>query len=175
MATDGELRHYLTNAEVRALLRAAKLGRYGARNHAMILLAYRHGLRASEVVALRLADLDLEAGTLYCRRRKGSRSSVHPMKKDEVEAVGRVVREREKKGGSEGKGKEGEREYVFSSERGEKLTRGAFWRIVSEAGKRAGLPLKAYAHMLRHYVPFLTMSGDDGDSANLAVNSDGGA
>jgi site-specific recombinase XerD len=141
MAAEKRLRHYLARDEVTALLRAAKqTKRYGARNHAMILLAYRHGLRASELVELRLCDLDLRARTILCRRRKGSKSSVHPMKTDEVEAVERVIRSRGDKG----------REFVFSSERGEKLGRGAFWRIVSEAGKRAGLPVKAYAHMLRH-------------------------
>jgi site-specific recombinase XerD len=41
-------------------------------------------------------------------------------------------------------------DYVFQSERSEKLSRSAFWRIVSSAGDRAGLPVKAYAHQLRH-------------------------
>ena len=82
------LRDYLTRDEVAQLLRAAKKGpRHRARNHAMILLAYRHGLRASELVGLRLSDLDLDAGTIYCRRAKGSRSTLHPMKADEVAAV----------------------------------------------------------------------------------------
>ena len=53
MAAAQRLRTYLTREEVIALLRAAKKGRHGARNHAMVLLAYRHGLRASEVVGLR--------------------------------------------------------------------------------------------------------------------------
>jgi integrase len=120
---------------VPALLRAAKSNkRYGARNHAMILLAYRHGFRASELVELRVADVDFRAGTIYCRRRKGSKSSVHPMKQDELGAIERALRGRDV----------GPREYVFRSERGEKLSRYAFWRIVSEAGKRAGLPMKAY-------------------------------
>lgn len=78
MATNGRLRDYLTKDEVRTLLRAAKCGkRYGARNYAMILLAYRHGFRASELVELRRCDVDFRAGTIYCRRRKGSKSSVH--------------------------------------------------------------------------------------------------
>jgi integrase len=141
MATNGRLRDYLTRDEVRALLRAAKQGtRYRARNHAMILLAYRHGFRASEIIDLRMADVDFRAATIHCRRRKGSSSSVHPMKRDELEAIGRVLRDRNVD----------PREYVFRSERGEKLTRYAFWRIVSEAGKRAGLPMKVYAHQLRH-------------------------
>jgi site-specific recombinase XerD len=141
MATNGRLRDYLTKREVRALLRAAKQSkRYAARNHAMILLAYRHGFRASELVELRVSDVDLRAGTIYCQRRKGSKSSVHPMRQDEIEAIGRVLRDREVRG----------TDYLFCSERGAKLTRNGFWRVVSEAGKRAGLPMKAYAHMLRH-------------------------
>jgi site-specific recombinase XerD len=106
----------------------------------MILLAYRHGFRASELVELRISDVDLLAGTIYCRRRKGSKSSVHPLKADEVRAIERVLRDREVDA----------RDFLFASERGAKLTRNGFWRIVSEAGKRAGLPVKAYAHMLRH-------------------------
>lgn len=141
MATNGRLRDYLTKDEVRALLRAAKHSkRYGARNYAMILLAYRHGFRASELVELRVCDVDFRAGTIYCRRRKGSNSSVHPMKRDEIEAIERVLRDRDVE----------PRDYVFCFERGAKLSRYGFWRIVSEAGKRAGLPMKAYAHQLRH-------------------------
>src|SRR5512134_2955570 len=95
MATNGRLRDYLTRDEVRALLRAAKQSkRYAARNYAMVLLAYRHGFRASELVELRTGDVDLGAGTIYCRRRNGSNSSVHPMKKDEIEAIERVMRNR---------------------------------------------------------------------------------
>ena len=71
MPREPRLRDYLTRDEVAALLRAAKKSpRHGARNHAMILLAYRHGLRASEVTGLRVSDLDLSTGTIYCRRAK---------------------------------------------------------------------------------------------------------
>ena len=114
MATNGRLRDYLTRAEVRALLRAAKSARrYGARNFAMILLAYGHDFRASELVELRVSDVDLAAGTIHCRRRKGSKSSVHPLKADEIKAIERLLRGREIEA----------RDYLFSSERGVKLTR----------------------------------------------------
>ena len=67
--TNNASANYLTRDEVASLLRAAqKSPRYGARNHAMILIAYRHGLRASELVNLRVSDLDLASGTIYCRR-----------------------------------------------------------------------------------------------------------
>ena len=134
-------RSFLTRDEVASLLCAAKKSpRHGARNHAMILLAYRHGLRASELVSLRVSDLDLSAGTIYCRRAKGSRSSLHPLKPDEVAALGKVLRDRKLQAS----------DYVFQSERAAKLCRGAFWRVVAHAGERAALPVEAYAHLLRH-------------------------
>jgi integrase len=141
MPREPRLRDYLTRIEVAALLRSSqKSPRHGARNHAMILIAYRHGLRASEVTGLRWSDLDLAIGTIYCRRAKNSRSSLHPMKPDEVAALEKVLRDRKLRVS----------EYVFQSERGEKMCRSAFWRVVAQAGERAGLPVKAYAHLLRH-------------------------
>ncbi len=141
MPREPRLRDYLTRDEVAALLRASKKSaRHGARNHAMILLAYRHGMRASEVTGLRWSDLDLASGTIYCRRAKGSRSSLHPMKPDEVAALQKVPQQRKLQAS----------DYVFLSERGEKMCRSAFWRIVAQAGERADLPVKAYAHLLRH-------------------------
>ena len=74
MATNGRLRNYLTREEVRAPLRAAKRSkRYAARNYAMILLTYRHGFRASELVELRVCNIDFSAGTMYVRRRRWAR------------------------------------------------------------------------------------------------------
>jgi site-specific recombinase XerD len=141
MPSEPRLRDYLTRDEVAALLRSAKRSpRYAARNYAMVLLAYRHGLRASEVTGLRVSDLDLSTGTIYCRRAKNSRSSLHPMKPDEVTALEKVLARPELP----------ESEYVFLSERAEKISRSAFWRVVAQAGERAGLPIKAYAHLLRH-------------------------
>ena len=72
-------------------------------------------------MSLRLSDLDLCAGTIYCRRAKGSRSSLHPMKPDEVTALERMLRD----GNLKATG------YVFQSERSDKMSRSAFWRIVS--------------------------------------------
>lgn len=88
MAT--RLRSHLTRDEVMQLLRAARKNRHGARNQAMMLLAYRHGLRASEVVGLRWSDLDVGLGTIYCRRAKGSNPGVHPLARDEVSALRRL-------------------------------------------------------------------------------------
>lgn len=140
MPREPRLRDYLTRDEVASLLRAAmRSPRHAVRNHAMILLAYRHGLRASEVTGLRWSDLDLATGTIYCRRAKGSRSSLHPMKLDEVAALGKVLRDR-KLGAitsSSRNGRSDEPPRVLADP-------------VSQAGDRAGLPVKAYAHQFRH-------------------------
>src|ERR1700681_1841641 len=111
MPREPRLRDYLTRDEVALLLCSAKKSpRHAARNHAMILLAYRHGLRASEVTGLRWSDLDFSTGTIYCRRAKNSRSSLHPMKPDEVAAVEKVLARRDLPAS----------DYVFQSERSEK-------------------------------------------------------
>src|SRR5437667_2553302 len=118
MAIELRLRAFLTPDEVASLLRAAKKGRHGVRNHAMILIAHRHGLRASEVTGLRVSDVDLKRGTIYCRRAKNSRSSLHPLKPDEAAALEWVLRQLKSR----------TNEYVFQSERAEKLSRSALLR-----------------------------------------------
>jgi integrase len=134
-------RFYLTRGEVRQLIIAArKHSRHGVRNALMILLAYRHGLRASELVDLRWSDIDLETGTLLCRRRNASRSGVHPLSKEELIKLRRFRATHARAAD----------EYVFVSERGGRLGRGAFWRIVMQAGRNARLPVPAFAHQLRH-------------------------
>ncbi len=72
-------REYLTAEEVERLLAAAKKGtrRHPHRDATMILLAYRHGLRASELVGVRWDMLDLEQGTFHVARRKNGRPAVH--------------------------------------------------------------------------------------------------
>jgi site-specific recombinase XerD len=106
----------------------------------MILLTYRHGLRASELGDLRVGDLDLQKGTIYCRREKGSISGLHPMKEDEVAAVKSVLGDRKVRA----------TDCVFQSDRSEQMTRSAVWRVMSLAGERAGLSFPVYAHQLRH-------------------------
>jgi type 1 fimbriae regulatory protein FimB len=84
----------------------------------MMLLAYGHGLRASELVNLRVSDLDLPTGTIYCRRAKRSRSRLHPMKPEEVAGLETVLRDRKLRTS----------DYVFRSERAERMGGSAFWQ-----------------------------------------------
>ena len=68
-------REYLTDREVERLIEAAKQNRSGHRDATAILVAYRHGLRASELVTLRWDDIDLATGRLHVRRAKSGDAS----------------------------------------------------------------------------------------------------
>ena len=70
----------LTESEVEQLQAAAgKVGRHQHRDRTMILMAYRHALRCSELVSMRWAMVDLAAGTVHVKCLKGSRDSVQPL------------------------------------------------------------------------------------------------
>src|SRR6266550_3934808 len=85
---------YLTGREVEKLIEAArKHGRWGHRDATMILVAYRHGLRASELCDLQWHQVELNAGRLHVRRAKNGTPSVHPMQGDEIRALRRLQRE----------------------------------------------------------------------------------
>jgi integrase len=86
---------YLHQNEIAKLVTAAKVSpRHMQRNNLLVMLALRHALRISEVVDLRLADIDLTAGRILCRRLKGSVSNTHPMEGDEIRATRKWLRER---------------------------------------------------------------------------------
>src|SRR5262245_12321005 len=85
-------REYLTEREVEKLMDAARDKRWGHRDATAILLAYRHGLRAGELVALRWDDIDWRTGKLHVRRSKGGMTSVHPIGGRELRALRRLQR-----------------------------------------------------------------------------------
>src|SRR5262245_60352527 len=87
-------RRYLTEREVERLMDCArKHGRYGHRDATMILVAYRHGLRASEVCDLQWQQIELSEGRLHVHRVKNGISSVHPIRGDEIRALRKLRRD----------------------------------------------------------------------------------
>lgn len=139
---DARPKDYLTEAEIKRFLDAARQGRHGVRDHAMMLMAYRHGLRVAELIGLKLTDLDLATARLYVRRKKGSLSTHQPIDGDELRAIRAWLRLRDQR-------PDARLPYLFLSERGP-FTRQAVNYLVDQAGKRAGLPLRVHPHMLRH-------------------------
>lgn len=132
-------REYLTETEVERLIETAKDNRHGHRDASMILLAYRHGLRASELVDLRWDQVDFAKATLHVRRVKRGTPSTHPVQGDELRALRRLQREQEPKS-----------PFVFTSERGAPFTTAGFARMIERAGIAAAFGFKAHPHMLRH-------------------------
>jgi len=130
-------REYLTVAEVERLMTAArKFSRYGHRDATMILIAFRHGLRASELCDLHWHQVELRAGRLHVRRAKNGSPSVHPMQGDEIRALRRLQRERSS--------------HVFMTERDGPMTPKAFHALFGRIGVWAKLPFPVHPHMLRH-------------------------
>jgi integrase len=144
-------REHLTEAEVERLLKAAAKNRWGHRDYTMLLVAYRHGLRASELVDLRWNQVDFRTANLHVRRAKQGTPSTHPIVGDELRALRRLEREQEPKS-----------PFVFTSERGAPFSTAGFARMVERAGVAAKLAFKAHSHMLRHACGFaLANKGHD--------------
>ena len=81
---DLHTRVYLTDDEVQRLAEAAKANRHGHRDATMILVAYRHGLRAAELTDLRWDQIEFSSATLHVRRVKQGTPSTHPILGDEL-------------------------------------------------------------------------------------------
>jgi type 1 fimbriae regulatory protein FimE len=146
-------REYLTGKEVDRLIDAArKRGRNSQRDVAAILLAYRHGLRASELCSLKWSQIDLRNGRLHVNRAKGGIESVHPLHGPELRAL-RPLHQ-----GSP---------YVFVTEARTPVTPAWFLRMIQRTGVAAKLPFQVHPHMLRHSTGY-KLANDGQDTRSLA-------
>ena len=131
-------RKYLSEVEVEKVIAAIKKqGRHGHRNATAILIAYRHGLRCTELINLQWSQINFDESTIEVIRAKKGKVATHPLDGRELRALRRLQREY---GGA----------YVFQSERGASLSERQFHHIVATAGQLAKLPVKAHPHQLRH-------------------------
>ena len=120
-------------------MKAAAANRWGHRDATMLLVAFRHGLRASELVDLRWEQVEFRTATLHVRRVKQGTPSSHRILGDELRALRRLQREQDPKS-----------TFVFTSEQKEPFSTAGFARMVERAGRKARLAFKAHPHMLRH-------------------------
>jgi integrase len=132
-------REYLTPKEVEKLTKEARQGRHGHRDATMILIAFRHGLRASEICDLEWSQVEFgRSASLHVRRAKNGKPSVHPLRGDEIRALRELQRQNP------------ESKHVFGTERGGPFTPDAVNRLVKRIGERAGFDYNVHVHMLRH-------------------------
>jgi type 1 fimbriae regulatory protein FimB/type 1 fimbriae regulatory protein FimE len=135
-------REHLTTQEVERLIEAAKANRHGHRDSTMILIAFRHGLRASELVDLRWDQVHFETATLHVRRVKAGTPATHPLTGLEMRALRRLQRE------------SASSPFVFVSGRKAPFSTAGFARMLERAAGTAGLKIKVHPHMLRHACGF---------------------
>jgi integrase len=103
----------------------------------MILVAFRHGLRASELCSLQWSDVEFETGNLHLRRAKGGATATHPLLGDELRSLRALKREAKSP-------------FIFVSERGAPFSVSGLAKLIERAGIEAKLPFKVHPHMLRH-------------------------
>ena len=144
-------REHLTETEVEKLIEAVKANRHCHRDATMLLVAYRHGLRASEICDLRWDQIDFTSATLHVHRVKNGKPSTHPVRGDELRALRKLQREAPKS------------PFVFMTERGGPFTTDSFNWLVKRAGQKARFPFQVHAHMLRHATGY-RLAGDGHDT-----------
>ena len=132
------VRKYLTGREIEKLMDyARKHSRYGHRDATMILVAYRHRLRASEVCDLQWHQVELDHGRMHVRGAKNGTPSVHPIRGDEILALRKLRSESPTEA------------YVFVTERGGPMSTIGFHHLIQRLGK-AQYAFRLHPHMLRH-------------------------
>ena len=119
-------REYLTDGEITRLITAAGENRHSHRDATVVLVAYRHGLRAAELVTLRWDAIDFAHGRVHVHRVKGSAESVHPLSGRELRALRRLKREQEP-----------DFTVHFHVERGAPFTPAGFRKMVARLGVAA--------------------------------------
>jgi integrase len=132
-------REFLTEREIERVIEAAKSNRHGHRDSTMILICYRHGLRASEVCDLRWDQIIFSGGNLHVRRVKSGTAASHPLGGSELRALRKLKREQEPPS-----------PFVFVSERRAPFSTEGFARMLQRAAKAAKMPFSIHSHMLRH-------------------------
>jgi len=143
-ATNDSLRdrEYLLESEITRLITAAKANKdifLATRNHLIILLSYRHGLRISELIRLKWGQIELEEARIHINRLKGSNSGVHPMQGDECRLVSKLRKNQPVKS-----------PWIFTSASGLILTRDGVAKALGTIAQTAKLEIKFHHHMLRH-------------------------
>jgi integrase/recombinase XerD len=139
----------------------------GLRDRAMLDVLYSTGLRVSELISLRVLDLDIAVGCIRCIG-KGDKERIVPIGKKALALVERYLRDARPK--LIGKGKQALATTLFINRRGAPISRVGVWKILSAYGRKAGLRASLTPHMLRHsFATHLLERGADLRSVQLML------
>lgn len=148
---DMRTREYLLPAGIDQLIAATKHSRCPQHDATLILVAYRHGLRAIEAAGLEWSQVDFKSATLHARRVKNGKPTTHLIRGDELRALRQLQREQEPKS-----------PYVFTTERGTPFTTDALNRLVKMISDRSKVGFPVHFHMLR-----LQVANDGHDTRSI--------
>lgn len=156
---------YLTADEVEALLgQPDPSAPAGARDKAMLELLYATGMRVSELVGLRLEDMEALLGVVRCRG-KGSKERLVPVGKSALRAVESYLRQ-----ARSNLARNRASPFLFLNQRGGPLSRMGFWKIISRYGRSAGIATPLTPHLMRHsFATHLLERGADLRSIQLML------
>lgn len=159
---------YLRLEEVEKLLaRPDEKTPLGLRDRAMLEVLYSTGLRVSELISLRVMDVDRATGCIRCVG-KGDKERIVPIGKKALALVERYLRDARPK--LVGKKQQPQAPTLFINRRGGPLSRVGVWKILSAYGREAGLRVALTPHMLRHsFATHLLERGADLRSVQLML------
>lgn len=129
---------FLSESEVECLLAAAKLSRHGIRDHLILLMMFRHGLRVSEAINIKKTDINLKESRIWVNRLKNGLSVEQPIDGIELRAIKRYLKRRKDN-----------LPWLFVNERNQPMTRQSINYIISRSANKAKLQ-HVHPHMLRH-------------------------
>lgn len=136
-------RKFLSQVEIESLIAATALGKNNSRDKCMLLMCFIHGLRVSELVNLRVNDIELHTKRMQVSRLKNGFSVQHPLQPREITAIVDWLNVRSQYLDSDSN-------WLFLSRHGGQLSRQQLYRLIRKYGETGGINIKVHPHMLRH-------------------------
>lgn len=136
-------RKFLSQVEIENLIAATAIGKNNCRDKCMLLMCFIHGLRVSELINLRINDIELQTNRMQVCRLKNGFSVQHPLQPREIEAIHEWLKVRSQY-------LDADTEWLFLSRHGGQLSRQQLYRLIRKYGETGGINIKVHPHMLRH-------------------------